>query len=229
MAQSGQINLLSQGKGTFSLGNRSTRNVTSVSATIQGQRTQITLFFDNGQTTNFEGNFNRQTPTQGRVNLTNSGMANASGTLLLEYRNDNSISVLNGQGNLDGQNFRLNFRGNQQGSSNNNNRNRLNIQQSGEGLFSLQSRPNRNITSVIVRVEPNKNANITLFFRDSNSFSFDGRESQRDAYSIRINVTRSGMASATGFFTIELGTGNSITNLVGQGTLDGQNFLANFR
>jgi hypothetical protein len=229
MAQSGQINLLSQGKGTFSLGNGGSRNVTSVSAIIQGVKIQITLFFNNGQTINFDGNFSRQTPTQGRVNLSNSGMANASGTLLLEYRKDNSISVLNGQGNLDGQNFRLNFKSNQQGSSNNNNQNRLNLQQSGEGLFSLQSRPNRNITSVFVSVEPNKNAKVTLFFKDGNSFSFDGKQNQRDAYSIRINITRSGMADATGFFTIELGAGKTITNLVGQGTLDGQSFLANFR
>jgi hypothetical protein len=37
------------------------------------------------------------------------------------------------------------------------------------------------------------------------------------------------MASATGFFNIELGAGNSINNIVGQGTIDGQTFLANFR
>jgi len=59
--------------------------------------------------------------------------------------------------------------------------------------------------------------------------NFEGKQTQKDAYSIRIQVNNSGMASATGFFNIELGSRNSINNIIGQGTIDGQTFLANFR
>jgi hypothetical protein len=228
LAQNQQINLLSQGKGTWDMGRGKPANITSASVTIQNNQAQVTVFLSDNRTMRLDGNFARQTATQGRINLTNSGMATAKGSLLLEYQSDNSIRMLNGQGSLDSQNFRMAFRGNQTASKPNNTPN-LNIQQSGEGLFSLQSRPNQNITSVFVSVDNQQKARVSLIFKNGNSFNFEGRQTQRDAYSIRIQVDRSGMASATGFFTIELGGGNSINNLMGQGTLDGQNFLANFR
>ncbi|WP_017293401.1 hypothetical protein [Geminocystis herdmanii] len=229
LAQSNQVNLLSQGKGTWNMGRGKPANITSTSVTIQtDNKAQVTLFLSDNRTVRLDGNFNRQTATQGRINLTNSGMADATGSLLLEYQSDNSIRLLNGEGSLDSQKFRMTFRGNQTTSKPNNTPN-LNIQQSGEGLFSLQSRPNQNITSVFVSVDNQQKARVSLVFQNGNSFNFEGRQTHRDAYSIRIQVDRSGMASATGFFTVELGAGNSINNLIGQGTLDGQNFLANFR
>lgn len=229
LAQNNQVNLLSQGKGTWDMGRGKPANITSASVTIQtDNKALVTLFLSDNRTVRLDGNFARQTPTQGRINLTNSGMADAKGSLLLEYQSDNSIRMLNGQGSLDSQNFRITFRGNQTTSKPNKTPN-LNIQQSGEGLFSLQSRPNQNITSVFVSVDNQQKARVSLVFQNGNSLNFEGRQSSRDAYSIRIQVDRSGMASATGFFTVELGAGNSINNLIGQGTLDGQNFLANFR
>ncbi|MGI0481850.1 hypothetical protein ACN4EE_13800 [Geminocystis sp. CENA526] len=229
LAQSNQINLLNQGKGTWSLGRTKPMNITSASVTIgTDNKAQITLFLSDHRTVRLDGDFSRQSATQGRINLTNSGMADAQGSLLLEYKRDNTISLLNGQGTLDGQNFRTIFRGNQTSSKPENTPN-LNIQQSGEGLFTLQSRPNQNITSVFVSVDSQQKARVSLIFQNGNSFNFEGRQTQKDAYSIRIQVDRSGMADATGFFTVELGAGNSINNLIGQGTLDGQNFLANFR
>lgn len=233
LAQNNQINLLSQGKGTWSISRNRNVSITSASVTIQGNnKTQITLFLSNNRTVRLDGNFARQSANRGRINLTNSGMADARGSLSLEYRFDNSIRALNGEGFLDNQKFRMTFGGDKNTSNNNNNNNsnnNLNIQQSGEGLFSLQSRPNQNITSVFVTVDNQQKARVSLVFKNGNTFNFQGKQTQRDAYSIRIAVHRSGMADATGFFTIELGAGNSINNLIGQGTLDGQNFLANFR
>ncbi|BAQ63821.1 hypothetical protein [Geminocystis sp. NIES-3709] len=229
LAQNNQVNVLSQGKGTWKVGRKSPISVTSASVTLQtDNKAQITLFLQDNRTVRLDGNFTRQTATQGRINLTNSGAATAQGSILLEYTKNNTIGLLNGQGSLDGQNFRMIFRGDQSSSKPNNTAN-LNIQQSGEGLFSLQSRPNQNITSVFINVDSNNRARISLLFKNGNSFNFEGRQTSRDAYSIRIQVDRSGMADAIGFFIIELGARNSINNLIGQGTLDGQNFLANFR
>lgn len=118
-------------------------------------------------------------------------MATTTGSLLLEYQSDNSIRMLSGQDSLDSQSFRMTFRGNQTTSKPNKTSN-LNIQQSGVGLFSLQSRPNQNITSVFVSVDNQQKARVSLVFQNGNSFNFEGRQTSRDAYSIRIQVDRSG-------------------------------------
>jgi hypothetical protein len=227
LAQNNQISLLSQGKGTFTLGNRGAQNVNSASVTLQGNQANLSIFLDNSQMMRFSGTFNRQNAQQVRINLTNSGNANARGDILLEYRNNNII-LLNGKGSLDGQNFNLVFRGENNSNSGGNNSS-LNLQQNGEGLLSIQSRQAQNITFVTVTVDNRQKARVSLGLKNGNIMNFEGKQTQRDAYGIRIQINNSGMASATGFFNIELGASNSINNLIGQGSIDGQTFLANFR
>lgn len=227
LAQNNRISLLNQGKGTFSLGGKKRDNVTSVSVILQNDQAQVSFFLGNNQIIRFGGTFTRQTPQQVRINLTNSGTADAGGSLLLEYHNNN-VTQLNGQGTLDGQKFNLLFRGDKASSQAEKNNN-LNIQQEGEGLFNLQSRQAQHITFVVVTVDNHQKARVSLGLKNGNVINFEGKPAQRDAYSIRINVNNSGMASATGFFTVELAANNSISNLIGQGNIDGQTFLANFR
>ncbi|MBL1209854.1 hypothetical protein [Geminocystis sp. GBBB08] len=226
LAQNNQVNAITQGSGTFNLRGRR-NNLTAASVTLQGDRADVTLFLDNNQTRRFSGTYNQQNAQQFRINLRNSGNADAQGNLLFEYRN-NQIIQLNGSGKLDGQNFNIIFRGEISNTGGNNNSG-LNIQQNGEGLLNIQSRRAENITFVMVTVDNRKKARVSLGLKNGNIMNFEGRQAQRDAYSIRIQVTNSGMASATGFFNIELGSSNSINNIVGQGTIDGQTFLANFR
>lgn len=227
-AQNNQLNLLTYGSGTWTKGGRTPNNISSASVILQSNnRAQVILFLTTNQTIRLEGDFTRQTPQQVRINFTNSGPADAKGAMLLEYRNNN-IVLLNGQGSLDGQSFRAVFRGDQANASTPNAQT-LSIQQSGEGLFNLQSRPNQNITAVFITVDAQKKAKVSLMLKNGNTLNFDGVQAGRDAYTLRIQVNRSGMANATGFFNIEVGAGNSINHLIGQGTLDGQNFLVNFR
>lgn len=228
LAQNNQISLLSQGKGTFTLGNRKGQNVNSASVTLQGNQANLSIFLDNSQMIRFSGTFNRQNAQQVRINITNSGNADARGDILLEYRNNNII-LLNGNGRLDGQNFNLVFRENNNNSNSGGNNNSLNLQQNGEGLLNIQSRQAQNITFVTVTVDNRQKARVSLGLKNGNIMNFEGKQTQRDAYGIRIQVNNSGMASATGFFNIELGASNSINNVIGQGTIDGQTFLANFR
>lgn len=226
LAQNNQLNLISQGNGTLSITGRQNRKINSTSVIVKNNQADITLVFGNNQTMRFGGRFTRQTPQQGRIELTNSGQANASGSLLLEYRN-NRIVLLNGQGMLDGQQFSLVFRADKGNSQPDNNS--LNIQQRGEGLYDLQSRKPQNVTSVNFSVDARGKARISLTLKNGNVINFEGKQTQRDAYSVRIKISNSGMATATGFFTIDLGSNNSISNIIGQGTVDGQTFLVNFR
>ncbi len=227
LAQNNQLNLIAQGNGTLSITGRQNRKINSASVIIKNNQADITLVFGNNQTMRFGGRFVRQTPQQGRINLTNSGQADASGSLLLEYRN-NRIVLLNGEGMLDGQRFSLIFRADQGNNSQPDN-NTLNIQQQGEGLYDLQSRKTQNVTFVNFSVDGRGKARISIGLKNGNVINFEGKQTQRDAYSIRIKLSNSGMATATGFFTIDLGSNNSINNLIGQGTIDGQTFLVNFR
>lgn len=226
LAQNNEVNAISQGNGTFNVrGKRN--NLTAASITMRGDRADITFFLENNQTRSFRGTFNQQNAQQFRINLTSSGNADAQGNLLLEYRN-NQIIQLNGDGRLDGQNFNVMFRGENVNTGGGNNSG-LNIQQNGEGLLSIQSRRAENITFVMVTVDNRQKARVSLGLKNGNIMNFQGQQTQRDAYGLRIQLNNSGMASATGFFNIELGGDNSINTIVGQGTLDGQTFLVNFR
>lgn len=228
LAQNNQVNAISQGNGTFNLGRGKKNNITAVSITLQGDRADVSIFLENNQTRRFSGTYNQQNSQQFRINVRNSGNADAQGNLLLEYRN-NQIIQLNGSGKLDGQNFSMLFRGETFNTGEGSNNRGLNIQQNGEGLFSIQSRQAQNITFVIITVDNRQKARVSLGLKNGNIMNFEGRQTQRDAYSLKIQLTNSGMASATGFFNIELGAGNSINNIIGQGSIDGQTFLANFR
>lgn len=228
LAQNNQINAISQGNGTFNLGRGRKNDVTAVSIILQGDQADITIFLENNQTRRLSGTYNQQNAQQFRINVLNSGNADAQGNLLLEYRN-NQIIQLNGSGKLDGQNFNMLFRGETFNTGGGGNNRGLNLQQNGEGLFSVQSRQAQNITFVMVTVDNSQKSRIVLGLKNGNMMNFEGKQTQRDAYGVRIQITNSGMASATGFFNIELGAGNSINNIVGQGTIDGQTFLANFR
>lgn len=227
LAQNNQVNAISQGNGNFNLRGRK-NNITAASITLQGDKADVTLFLENNQTRSFRGTYNQQNAQQFRINVRSSGNADAQGNLLLEYRN-NQIIQLNGNGKLDGQNFNVMFRGENVNSEGGNNNRGLNIQQNGEGLLSIKSRRAENITFVIVTVDNRQKARVSLGLKNGNIMNFEGRQTQRDAYGLRIQLNNSGMASATGFFNLELGAGNSINNMVGQGTIDGQTFLANFR
>lgn len=106
--------------------------------------------------------------------------------------------------------------------------NTLNLTQNGQGSFNLQGRPNRNIKIASVTVKSDGKAEIAVRLTDGSMIRFGGKQIKKDAYSLIIKLTNSGMADATGVINVEYGANNSINNLFGDGTLDGQQFVINF-
>jgi hypothetical protein len=228
MARQNQINLISRGSGVFNLQGRPERTVRSVSLNMRNnQQAEVKIVLDNNQTISFSGRAERQNSQRLRVNVRKSGSASANGTLLIEH-NSNDILSLEGQGSLDSQSFSVTFR-NQTGSlppSSGNNS--LNLMQRGTGLLNIQGRENRQISSVSVQVNNAGQATVSFNLSNGNPISFNGSQSHRDSTNLNISLSSSGSASASGFINIRYGANNSIINLVGDGSLDGQPFLVNF-
>lgn len=229
VAQRNQINLISRGDGLFSLEGRQQTPIKSASLNIRNARDgEVSLILNNNNVTPFSGRVVRRNSNMFTLEIKNSGMANANGSLLVEH-NDNEIIRIEGKGLLDSQRFSVTFTsGNSSSGNNNTNTTSMNLQQRGQGIFNIQGRNNQTINSVSVRVNNQGNATVSLSLSGGNSISFDGQQSHRDSTNIKINVTNSGNASASGFINIRYGANNSIIDMVGDGNIDGQSFLISF-
>ncbi len=228
MAQGNQINLISRGDGVFTLQGRQQTEVRSASLNIKNnQDAEVTIVLSNNQTMSFSGRASRQNSQMVRIQVRNSGMASANGTLLVEH-NNNDILLLEGKGSLDSQSFSVIFRHKTTSLPPSSDYTPLNLIQRGQGLLNIEGRNNQSINSVSVQVNNQGQANISLGTQRGDRISFSGEESHRDSTNLRIRLTNSGQASAGGFIDIRYGANNSIINLVGDGTIDGQPFLVNF-
>jgi hypothetical protein len=228
IARQNQINLITRGSGVFNLQGRPERQVRSVSLNMRNnQQAEVKIILDNNQTISFSGRADRQNSQRLRVNVKNSGMASANGTLLLEH-NNNEIFSLEGQGSLDSQPFSVTFRNQTSSLPPSSGNNSLNLMQRGTGLLNIQGRDNQQINSVSVQVSNAGQATISFTLSNGNPISFNGSQSHRDSTNLNISLSSSGSASASGFINIRYGANNSIINLVGDGSIDGQPFLVNF-
>lgn len=228
MAQGNQVNLMSRGDGVFTLQGRQQTEVRSASLNINNnQDAEVTIILSNNQTMSFSGRASRQNSQMVRIQVRNSGMASANGTLLVEH-NNNDILLLEGKGSLDSQSFSVIFRNKTANLPPSSNYTPLNLVQRGRGLLNIQGRKNQSINSVSVQVNNLGEATISLGLQNGDRISFDGLESHRDSTNLRISLANSGSASASGFVNIRYGANNSIINLVGDGKIDGQPFLLNF-
>lgn len=228
-AQNNQVNLVTRGNGVFTQEGRQQTDIQSASLILRNsQDGEISVILNNNNVMRFSGRVSRRNPRMFTLEVRNSGMANASGTILVEHNNNNIIR-LEGKGLLDSQRFSLIFRqGNSASPPMASNTNPINLQKRGRGIFNMKGRPNRNITSVSARVNNQGKATVSLIFSDGGQINFDGEETNRDSTTLRIRVDNSGSASAGGFINIRYGRNNSIIDLVGDGDLDGQSFLMNF-
>lgn len=223
MARPNQNNLIGQGTGVFNLQGRSQQEVRSVSLKMRNnQDADLTIILTNNQTMSFRGRATGQNAKRLRMDVRSSGMASANGTILIE-RDRNNILSLEGKGSLDGQSYSLIFR--HQPNSNNSS---FNLLQRGRGVLSIQGRKNQSINSVSVQVNNLGEATVSFVLQGGHSISFDGLESHRDSTNLKISLSNSGSASASGFINIRYGANNSIINLVGDGRIDSQPFLVNF-
>lgn len=228
MAQGNQVNLMSRGEGLFTLQGRQQTQVRSASLNIKNnQDAEVTIVLSNNQTMSFSGRASRQNPQMVRIQVRNSGMASADGTLLVEH-NNNDIKLLEGKGTLDSQSFSVIFRNKSASLPPSSNYNPLNLMQRGQGLLNIEGRNNKSINSVSVQVNNQGKADISFGLTNGDRISFAGQESHRDSTNLKIRLSNSGAASADGFVNIRYGANNSIINLVGDGSIDGQSFLVNF-
>lgn len=104
----------------------------------------------------------------------------------------------------------------------------INLLQNGQGLFNLEKRPNRKIQFASVIIKSDGKTDIVFKLEDGNLVRFGGNQTKKDAYSITIELSNSGMADASGLMNVEYGANNSIKHIFGEGKLDGQKFLVNF-
>lgn len=219
-------NFAQNGQGKFLLKSRPSQNISSATVTINNTgKAEISFRLQNGNLTRFGGVVVNQTNNQIVINLTNSGMANATGKITINY-NRSELNSIVGNGSLDGQTMSIDFKSNIKPPQKEDLR--MNLVQNGQGVFSLQGRPNSNIKVASVTIKSNGKVQIALRLANGNMVSFEGKQIKKDAYSIIISLTNSGMANATGIINVEYGANNSINSMFGDGTLDGQQFLINF-
>lgn len=227
VAQRTALNLTQQGSGQLKIGNRPTRNINRASVIVRPNGTvDIGLTYADGRgTIRFGGRLVSQTRDTLVINLSNSGNADASGRVIVSYGPGNSIKSISGNGRLDGQPFSVQFRGSSQGNVGNQ---PINLSQTGNGLFTLQGRPNRDINRASVTVQANGNAELVFFLAGGTQMRFSGVLTSKDAQTLNIRITSSGMADASGNIRVEYGANNSINAIFGDGKLDGQDFSVQF-
>jgi len=98
------------GRGTLSIKGRPAQTVIRVSVeTIADQTARLQLTMSNGNQINFGGKWENGPQNQLLITLTNSGNADASGTVVVTFLNGQIQSVFGG-GKLDNQPFTLDFR-----------------------------------------------------------------------------------------------------------------------
>ena len=227
LAQATALNLTQQGSGTLKIGNRPTRRIERASVIVRSNGTvDLGLTYADGSgTIRFGGRLVSRSANTLRISLTSSGNADASGEVTVSYGLPNSINSMSGRGRLDGQPLTFDFSSRSQGNAASQ---AMNLSQAGSGLFTLQGRPNRNINRALVTVQPNGKAELVFSLADGNQMRFSGDLANKDAQSLNIRVTSSGMADASGNIRVEYGANNSINTIFGAGKLDGQDFSVQF-
>lgn len=227
VAQRSALNLTQQGSGQLKIGNRPTRNINRASVIVRPNGTaDIGLTYADGRgTIRFGGRLITQSRGSLTIALTNSGNADASGRVIVSYGPGNSIKSISGNGRVDGQPLAFQFSGNSQGNVGNQ---PIDLSQAGNGLFTLQGRPNRDINRASVTVQANGTAELIFFLAGGNQIRFSGTLASKDAQTLNIRVTSSGMADASGNIRVEYGANNSINTIFGDGKLDGQDFSVQF-
>jgi len=239
------LNLISRGDGTFSLEGRKSRVVTAASVIVtDDQRAEITITLDGDHSMRFGGHVMKRGDDFIEIELTNSGMADAEGILLVEKRG-HEIELLEGKGLLDFQPFSLSFTHQNSisgeveldddfftsdgGDANLEDSNYdFFLQQRGRGLFNVEGRKKEKVDSVMVQVNDEQSAIVSLRLKGGRMMTFRGNVKYRDAYSVAIEVDSLGMADAQGFINLDYGANNSINHLMGDGKLGDQHFLINF-
>ncbi|AFZ46839.1 hypothetical protein Cyast_0867 [Cyanobacterium stanieri PCC 7202] len=225
------LSLETSGQGDFELENRDTIEIIAATFTMtSADSSEITITLADNRTLEFAGNAELENDYTIITSLTNSGMADAEGTLVMQYENG-QLKSLEGTGLLDFQPFAIRFYATDENTNSEQNSSSDYIpfyQQQGRGIFSLQGRENENITSMMVQIDENNQATIGVSLQDERIVNFRGSVNHQDAYNINIQLNSSGMADANGLLKLEYGANNSINNLMANGQLDGQNFIINF-
>ncbi len=226
------LNLLGRGDGHFSLENRDPSEVTSVSVIIsQEQKAEVAFTVGNNYPIRFSGTAVRKNSQMIEISLTSSGMADAEGSLLVQYQ-ENEIKILEGKGLLDYQPFSMKFINNISDHKNDSNEENFNniflVPQKGRGLWSLDYKDTEAIDTVMFQTDEEKGAIVSLGLSDGSMIIFRGEVGYRDAYSVTMEIDRLGVTEAQGFIKIEYGMNNSINHLMGDGKLGDQSFLINF-
>ncbi len=111
---SNQMMQLSQaGNGVFRISGRPDLQITQVSVDVDNRnQAQIGFRLSDNRLIRFGGDVNRRDAYTVGINLRNSGNADASGQVDIEYGANNSINQIFGDGRLDGQPFSMTFSSN---------------------------------------------------------------------------------------------------------------------
>jgi hypothetical protein len=229
IAQQGSLNLAGEGEGTLTVGSRPPETVTFVTVAVQpNQQAEISLRLANGNLQRWNGRAVNRTSDTVQINLTNAGMANATGTVTVRYQASRLISLV-GNGSIDGQPMSIRFTiGDDSVNRPPTTGTAVNLAQSGTGIFGLQGRANQNINFASVTVQPSGSAELSIRLTNGNLIRFGGQQTRKDASDIVLNLTSSGNASARGTANINYGANNSINSINANGTLDGQTFFIQF-
>lgn len=98
------------GKGSFALAGRRDQEITSASVNIdRNGRAELAFRLADNRLMRFGGKLVARDPYSIIINLTNSGNADATGTVNIERGKNNTIQRIFSNGQLDGQRFSINF------------------------------------------------------------------------------------------------------------------------
>jgi hypothetical protein len=100
----------------------------------------------------------------------------------------------------------------------------------GQGTLTLAGRPALSITSIAIATSADYAAQLALQLGRSSRLAFGGQVIGQDKKhnQLRIQLTNSGDADATGNVVVEYDAGGAIKSLSGNGTIDGQPFSIKF-
>ncbi|GEM_PF-923638 len=228
IAQQADWNLIGEGEGTLSIGNRPSQTVTFVTVTGRpNQLVEISLRLADGNLQRWNGQLVSRSGDEAQIQLISAGGADATGTLNVRYQGNTLIS-LSGSGTLDGQPLSIRFTIADDSVSRPPVASVTTLTQQGQGVFGLQGRPNQNITFASVTVQPDDRAELSIRLADGNNITFGGQQTRKTAEDIVLNLTASGNADAQGPANIRYGPNNSIISISSNGTLDGQPFFIQF-
>jgi hypothetical protein len=228
IAQQADLNLVGEGEGTLTIGNRPSQTVTFVTVTSRpNQQVEMSLRLADGNLQRWDGQLVSRSAGEAQIRLTGAGAADATGTLTVRYQ-DNTLISLIGNGTLDGQPLSIRFTIADDSVSRPPTPSAMTLAQAGQGVFGLQGRPNQNISFASVTVQPDDSAELSIRLADGNNIAFAGQQTRKTAEDIVLNLTSSGAADATGPANIRYGPNNSILSLSANGTLDGQTFFIQF-